>query len=262
MNIGLIGAGTMGKFLLEKLNIDQLIPNYRIISVLDEREKAKEIMPSLSGKYDFTFFDKLDSFLNSGIDLIVESSNIETVQKYAYRILCEKDMVVISVGALADPAFFNKLKLVAEENATKLYLPAGAIGGLDAIKAAGIMGDLHSVSLVTRKPGEALSGGEITEERVLFDGSAKEAIARFPENANVAITLSLAGIGVEKTEVKIIADPKVDKNTHTIQAAGDFGKMEFTLQNNPSPDNPKTSHLTALSILSSLRSLQGQVVIG
>lgn len=100
MKIGLIGVGTIGKFLLKKLNIDHLLPGYRIISVLDEREKARTIMPSLSGQYEFNFL--LDSFLDSGIDLVVESSNIETVQEYAYLILCEKNMLVISVGALAD----------------------------------------------------------------------------------------------------------------------------------------------------------------
>lgn len=102
MKIGLIGVGTIGKFLLKKLNIDHLLPGYRIISVLDEREKARTTMPSLSGQYEFNFFDELDSFLDSGIDLVVESSNIETVQEYAYLILCEKNMLVISVGALAD----------------------------------------------------------------------------------------------------------------------------------------------------------------
>lgn len=262
MKIGLIGAGAMGKFLLKKLNTEQLIPNYRIASVLDEREKVKAMMSDLACQYGFTFFDEFDSFLNSDIDLVVECSNIGAVREYAPRILKEKKLLVISVGALADEGFYTELQKTAGRNETKLYLPAGAIGGLDAIKAAGVMGDLHSVSLITRKPGEALPGGEVTEETVLFNGTAKEAIERFPENANVAITLSLAGIGVHRTKVKIIADPKIDKNTHTIQAEGAFGAMEIQLQNNPSPDNPKTSYLTALSILSSLQTLNEQMIVG
>ncbi|MFD1706549.1 aspartate dehydrogenase [Siminovitchia sediminis] len=262
MKIGLIGAGNMGIFLLEKINKCGFLPNYSIVSVLDEREKAKNSMPALSEQYGFAFFSHLNAFLTSGIDLVVESSNIQAVHTYAERILREKDLLVISVGALADQLVYKRLLSTAERSGTRLYLPAGAIGGLDAIKAAGITGDLNSVSLISRKPGKALVNGELTEEKVLFSGSASEAIARFPQNANVAITLSLAGIGTDKTKVTIIADPTLETNVHTVQASGSFGKMEFTLQNRPSPDNPKTSHLTALSILSRLQSLKEQTVIG
>lgn len=114
---------------------------------------------------------------------------------------------------------------------------------------------------MTRKPAKAL-GVESEDKFVLFDGPAKEAIQQFPQNANVAITLSLAGLGVEKTRVRIIADPAIKQNIHTIQATGEFGNLEFTFQNYSLPTNPKTSYLTALSLLSTLKSLNKQIQIG
>lgn len=132
---------------------------------------------------------------------------------------------------------------------------------MDAIQAASIMGGLESVTLMTRKPAKAL-GVESEDKFVLFDGPAKEAIQQFPQNANVAITLSLAGLGVEKTRVRIIADPAIKQNIHTIQATGEFGNLEFTFQNYSLPTNPKTSYLTALSLLSTLKSLNKQIQIG
>ena len=92
---------------------------------------------------------------------------------------------------------------------------------------------------MTRKPLTALLNESLTEETILFEGTAKEAIERYPENMNVAITLSLAGIGVDDTKVTIIADPPVEKNIHSIGARGDFGEMEMNIENNPSPKNPK-----------------------
>src|SRR5690625_2737797 len=103
---------------------------------------------------------------------------------------------------------------------------------------------------------------EIDRYIVVCDGSAKYAIANYPENANIAIIISLAGIGVEDTKVQMIAVPAVDQNTHHLKAQGDFGKLMLTLENHPIPDNPKTSYLTALSILSALKSLQEHIVIG
>ena len=96
----------------------------------------------------------------------------------------------------------------------------------------------------------------------MFEGKAGEAVQKFPKNINVSIVLSLAGVGTEKTKVKIVADPTIDKNTHVIGASGDFGTFEFTVENEPMPSNPKTSYLAALSILSTLQSKNKPIVIG
>ena len=262
MNIGLIGCGSIGRFLLVKLNEEKLFPGYQVSAIFDEREKSASKLQDLSTKYEVSTFQNLSGFLNSNIDLVVECANIKAVNDYATKIIQEKDLFLISVGALASPSLYEEILSASKVSGTKIYLPSGAIGGLDLVQAANITGGLDTVSLVSRKPATALSNEILKKETTLFEGSAKNAIQKYPQNANVAITLSLAGIGIEKTVVKIIADPNVDKNIHTIHAQGDFGEVNITIENNPSSENSKTSYLTALSILSSLQSLTRQITIG
>lgn len=262
MNIGLIGVGSIGTFLMEKLNHENILPGYKITSVFDERNKANERLEGLSQKYGFCVHHKLDDFLASDVDIVVECANVEVVKQYARQMIELKDLFLISVGALADLELYEDLQSIARRTNRKVYLPSGAIGGLDVLRAAHVLGGLDTVKLVTRKPAEALIGKSVEEETVVFDGPAKEAIKVYPKNANISIIISLSGIGIDKTSVQIIADPKVDKNIHQLEAHGDFGRLELKLENNPSPDNPKTSYLTAMSVLSSLKSLDRVMRIG
>lgn len=170
--------------------------------------------------------------------------------------------MIISIGAFADPSFGNLVEQEAKTSGHCIYLPSGAIGGLDALKAAKLAGGLHSVTLTTRKPAHSLTAEKILAEQTLFEGPARDAIEQFPKNANVAIVLSLAGVGVEKTRVRIIADPNVTQNIHHIKAEGAFGEFHMTIKNNPSPDNPKTSHITGASILAALANINSVLVIG
>ena len=262
MNIGLIGCGSIGQFLLEKINEDKLFSDYRITAVFDDREKSTLKLRELSKKYGFKVFKELNEFLAANTDIVVECANIQVATEYASKVVQQKDLLLISIGALVDSSIYKELQSITKLKGTKIYLPSGAIGGLDIVKAANITNGLETVSLVSRKPASALSNGLLEKEKVLFEGSAKNAIQEFPQNTNVAITLSLAGIGIDKTIVKIIADPTVSKNIHTIYMEGEFGKAELTIENNPSPTNAKTSYLTGLSILSALQSLDEQIVIG
>lgn len=262
MRIGLIGCGSIGEFLLETLKDSEQFQGYVISAVFDAREKSASKLQNLSEIYDFKVFGTLEAFLNSNIDIVVECATIQVVKDYAIRIMERKDLLLVSIGALADDSLYEELQAISKSSGTKVYLPAGAIGGLELVKAANVMNGLKAVSLITRKPAAALPGEIVEEEVILFEGSAKDAIKKFPTNANIAITLSLAGIGTEKTNVQIIADPTAEKNNHTIQVQGDFGEATFTIENNPSPTNSKTSYLTALSILSTLQSLDEQIAIG
>lgn len=253
--VGLIGAGNIGQFLLQ-----QQLPGLAITQVfVRSAEKAQQIQ-SIDGVQVETDFA---AFLAADVDLVVEAATVEAVQQYALPVLERgKDLLVISVGAFVNSSLVRACQTACERHGASLYLPAGAIGGLDVLKAAKVLDGLHSVSLTTRKPPQALLDEPLTEERVLFEGSAKEAIVRFPKNINVAIILSLAGIGVEQTRVRIIADPAVTRNTHTIEARGDFGRMTLTVENDPMPRNPKTSYLAALSALASLQESQSVLKIG
>lgn len=262
MKIGIIGAGTIGNFLLEKINQEKVIPGARITAIFDERKKSNQKLDSLSEQYHVEVYDHFNSFLTSPTSLIVECATIDVVKQYAKEIVLHKDLFLISVGALADLVLTEELHTLAEQKDRKVYLPSGAIGGLDVLRAANILDGLDSVQLITRKPAYALTTRKFNEQQTVFEGKAKEAIAHFPKNTNIAIIISLAGIGAEKTKVKIIADPTIHKNVHQLIAKGDFGRLTLELENNTSPNNPKTSYLTALSILSSLKSLDQAIVIG
>lgn len=260
MNIGLIGCGNIGKFLLQRLNIDRMLPECRIDAVYHKRP---EEFDRLSHDYGIRSYSDFSLFIQSGIDFVIEAANIRAVKEFAPTIIKSgKDMLIVSVGAFADETFFGQLRQLCQTYGTKIHLPSGAIGGLDAVKAAMALGELDSVSITTRKPPNALGKETIADELVLFEGTAAEAIRKFPQNINVSIILSLAGVGCDKTRVRIIADPNISRNSHCIEATGTFGRLTIHLENNPMPDNPKTSFLAALSVLSTLKNQSEAIKIG
>ena len=168
----------------------------------------------------------------------------------------------MSVGALLDESIYDILSDACKDFKKTIYLPSGAIAGLDGIKS--IKDELKSLSITTTKHPRSLKGAkffetseinldEITSSTVVYEGTAKEAVTLFPANINVAALLSLTGIGSEKTSVTIVADPNTDKNTHHIEATGKFGKMTFTIENVPDANNPKTSRLAILSAIETLK---------
>jgi aspartate dehydrogenase len=150
---------------------------------------------------------------------------------------------------------------LARDKKTKLLIPSGAIGGLDAIRAAAEAG-LTEVTLVTAKPPEGFGLHGLTEAKVLYEGNATEAVAKFPKNVNVAAALSLAGMGFEKTHVRIVADPALTANTHTIVAKGAFGEMTCKVENRPSPENPASSYLASLAALALIRRFVAPIQVG
>jgi aspartate dehydrogenase len=161
-------------------------------------------------------------------------------------------VVIMSVGGLLD--------CVPDAAGPVVHVPSGALGGLDALQALAVAG-LDEVRLTTRKPPRGL-GLDVTQETVVFDGTARDAIALFPANVNVAVALSFAGIGPYRTQVRVIADPALDRNTHSVYARGPAGQIEFTSRNVPFPENPKTSWLAALSAIATLRRLSAQFRVG
>jgi aspartate dehydrogenase len=175
----------------------------------------------------------------------------------------------LSVGALID-----HMDLVARARATgaRIVVPTGALLGLDAVRAAA-EGRIASSKIVTRKPPAGLAGAPLVVERgieldglteplLLFEGSAREAIAGFPANVNVAVALSLAGVGPDATRAEIWADPGVTRNTHTIVVKSDSSDLTMTIENIPSEENPRTGRITALSVLAALRRLTAPLVVG
>ena len=168
----------------------------------------------------------------------------------------------MSVGALLDESIYDIFSDACKDFKKTIYLPSGAIAGLDGIKS--VKDELESLSITTTKHPRSLKGAKffetseidldsITSKTIIFEGTAHEAVSLFPANINVAALLSLIGLGSNKTKVKIVADPNTDKNTHQIEASGSFGKMTFSIENFPDPNNPKTSRLAILSAIETLR---------
>ena len=262
LRIGLLGLGNMGRVILRKLVAGDL-GEYEVILTTDVAENAQA--SDYAVKLGVPFSTKPADLLGAKLDLVVETASQEAVRTWALQILQSgTSMVVLSVGALADSTFYTQVEDAAIRGSSYLYLPSGAVGALDVLKAAST-DDLHSVRLVTRKPPTGLSGHEpITgsEPEVIFRGNAGEAARALPQNLNVAVALALAGVGTDATQVEVIVDPQAKHNSHHIEAVGSFGRLELLLENVPSRDNPRTSQLAVLSALALLRNLHKRVKIG
>jgi aspartate dehydrogenase len=178
-------------------------------------------------------------------------------------------LMPLSVGALLDHMHLVER---ARETGARIIVPTGALLGLDAVRAAA-EGKISSAKIVTRKPPAGLAGAPLLvargisleglqQPRLVFAGSAREAIAGFPANVNVAVALSLAGIGPDQTQVEVWADPTVAHNVHTISVKSDSSNLTMTIENIPSADNPRTGRITALSVIAALRRLTSPLVVG
>jgi len=160
----------------------------------------------------------------------------------------------------------------ARETGARILVPTGALIGLDAVRAAA-EGEIRSVTMITRKPPGGLEGApyltehgismaQVTAPLKVFDGTAREGARGFPANLNVAVALSLAGIGPDRTRLEIWADPTVDRNTHRIEVDADTARFSMTIENVPSVENPRTGKITALSAVAALRGLVSTLKVG
>ena len=253
MKVGIIGCGAIANIITT--SIVQEENNIDIAYFFDKDIERAENLASLAGGVAVLDFDDM---LND-VDLILECAAPVSVKEYAPKVLGHGiDMIVMSIGALMDFDFYHELESLAKDNGAKIHLPSGAIVGLDGIKAVAKFG-LKEVSLVTRKSPKSL-GKNIDTEEVLFEGEASDAVKEFPLNINVAATISIAC--QRDIDVKIIVDPKVDRNVHEITAKGDFGEFKTTTMNYPCAANPKTSMLAALSAIRLLKSFNETICVG
>lgn len=205
--------------------------------------------------------DELDYAIEQA-QLVIEAASQEALRQLAPRVVgAGLPIVALSVGALGDDAFLAEIVRLAKERGGHLHVPSGAIAGLDALRGAMEAG-LDEVTLITAKPPAGFGLTNVREPRVLYEGPAREAVQKYPKNVNVAAALSLAGIGFERTRVRIVADPTLTANTHTIVAKGAFGEMTCRVENRPSPDNPASSHLAALAVLALVRRMLSPVTVG
>lgn len=200
---------------------------------------------------------------------------IECAPKPIFRELAES---VLKAGRIFMPLscgqMLEHMDLVdlARANGGRVLIPTGAIIGLDLIRAMAV-GEIHSVTLETRKPPNGLAGAPhlvenaisvdgLTEPKLVFNGTARQAAIGFPANVNVAAALSLAGVGPERTMVEVWADPTIDRNMQTVRVASDSGEAEMGVRNIPSAENPRTGKITALSVVACLQRMTAPLVAG
>ncbi|MFX1487045.1 MAG: aspartate dehydrogenase [Promethearchaeota archaeon] len=272
LKVGLIGCGAIGNLISKaieegKAGDTELVMVYDVIK--EKAEEFVQLMPERPRVAD-TAEEIIESDL---INLVVEAASQGAVKEYAVKILNSgKDLLILSIGALVDKQLLKAIEETAERNDKIVYLPSGAVVGLDGVKSSSVA-KLSEVLLTTRKNPEILKGApyiiqhkidldSVKEPTVVYAGYAEEAARMFPKNINVAAVLSLAGIGAERTKVRIIADPTVHKNVHEIVVKGDFGTLKTHVENVPSSHNPKTSYLAALSVIRTLRKIGEHIQIG
>ena len=262
VGIGIIGCGTMGAEVATAV-AEGRAGNAKISAIYDQDiSRAKMLAPALAEHVNVVS-EVQDMLDDTSISVVIECASQQAARQYGVRILeAGKDMLMISSGALVDQKFFRLLSKAAHKTNCQLLVPSGALGGIDALRAA--RGYIDEITLVSTKHPTAFRGApgfarweneEIKNPTVLYDGPAANAASLFPANINVAATVSLAGLGPDRTKVKVVADPESPGNVHEVHAKGGFGEATIMLVNRPHERNPMTSLLAVLSVIETLRAL-------
>lgn len=256
----IIGAGAIGAYLVRELH--GMYPDAKLscIDRSDFVDAARKRMREIAGN-SVEVYDGVAA-VPVGVELAVECGGHAAVSQHGETCLdLGYDLLVASTGALADQALHDRLVAAARRNSRKLLIPAGAVAGMDGLAAARLAG-IDRVRYTSRKLPVAWKGTHaeklcdleaITQATEFLRTDARQAATLFPQNANVAATIALAGVGFERTEVSLNADPAAKGNTHLVEVEGPCGSMRIELTNKPFPDNPKTSMLAGLSLLRVIR---------
>ncbi|CAG2141613.1 L-aspartate dehydrogenase [Cupriavidus yeoncheonensis] len=257
LHVSMVGCGAIGRGVLELLKSDPDVAFDVVIVPEGQMDEARGALSALAPNV------RVATCLADGQrpDLLVECAGHHALEEHIVPAL-ERGIpcMVVSVGALSEPGLVERLEAAARRGNTQVQLLSGAIGAIDALAAARV-GGLDEVIYTGRKPARAWSGtpaaelfdlDALTEPTVIFEGSARDAARLYPKNANVAATVSLAGLGLDRTSVRLLADPDAVENVHHVEARGAFGGFELTMRGKPLAANPKTSALTVFSVVRAL----------
>src|SRR5882757_6627207 len=264
LRVAIAGLGPIGRRVAEAL--DRGIDGLALVAVsVQNHEKHRSRLASLTRTPVVLPIEALVDLA----DIVIECAPSKLVRSIVAPFVgCGKIAVVLSAGALLE---HEDLVELAKRNGGQIVVPTGALIGLDAVTAAAV-GKIHSVRMVTRKPILGLAGApylvennidieRITEPLKIFEGTARQAAKGFPANLNVAVALSLAGIGPDRTRLEIWADPTVTRNMHRVEVESDSARFSMSIENIPS-ENPKTGRITALSVIAWLRKQRAALRVG
>ena len=271
MRLLIIGCGAIGQTLAKAIDTMDEVDLFYMTDKNEER--AQQLVEEYrKAKFISNTDESIRAHLKH-LDLVVEAASKDAVFHYVPFILgFGKDVLVMSVGAFSDDALREKCFNLAKKKGGRLYVPSGAVCGTDGLHSASI-DKIDSVELISTKGPKSFKDNpylkqkgidvdKLKEKTTLFEGPAREAIEHFPKNVNVSATISLLGLGLEKTHVKLICDPISDCNTHKLVVKGVFGKITAETENVPFPSNPATSYLAALSAIAAIKRIAGNVWIG
>lgn len=260
--VGMIGAGAIGRDVITLVRRN-LASSVEVPLVLARKARA-DWQPPVT--------DDPDAFLRAGLDAVVEGAGHEALLAHGEKVLGSgAHLVVTSTGAFAaDPGLLERLSRAAERNRRKVLLASAGIGAVD-ILAGAAEGGLDRVRMTVRKDPSAWRGtaaegkfdlDRLTDPTVIFDGSAREGAALYPKNVNISATVALAGLGLDRTHLVIVADPGITTHIVEVDAEGAFGKFRFVEDVAISDSNPKTGKLVAMAVVKTIRHLAAPVVIG
>lgn len=253
LRVGLIGLGAIGRSLIDLIERDLASPlvvvGVLVRDVVRHKGDGVQVVGSLA------------ELMELEPNIVAEAAGHSAVREWGPACLrASIPLVMLSIGALADRALEEELRSSAIEGDTRLELPSGGVGGLDVIASAangGIDRVLHTIV----KPPRAL-GVNVDSRTVIFSGTAREAAAQFPQNANVAAAVALAGVGLDRSQVMIVADPEATTNRSELDASGAFGRATVVIDNKPSQSNPRTAAIVAMSLKHALEKHCDPIVIG
>ncbi|MEM9141218.1 MAG: aspartate dehydrogenase [Pseudomonadota bacterium] len=266
MDVAICGLGAIGMAVARALDKGE-IEGMRLTAVsANDKDRARSRVADFAAAPDVV--DATD--LAAHADIVIECAPKAIFVPLAKSVVeAGKIFMPLSCGVL-----LGNMDLIdtAKRTGGRIIVPTGAIIGLDTIRAMAV-GELHEVTLTTRKPPRGLEGAPhlvdnnisvegLTEPKLVFKGSAREAAIGFPANVNVAAALSLAGIGPDRTTIEVWADPGVDRNHQSVRAVSDSADCEMQIRNIPTEENPRTGRITALSVIACLQRMTAPMVAG
>jgi aspartate dehydrogenase len=270
MRVGLLGGGVIARLFLEHVRRGEM-RDAEIVAIAGRGGTSRG--QALAREFGAPFVVGVRDLIAARPEIVIEAASHQAVREHVEALLSSGiAVIVLSGGALCDDELRERLERASKGHGAPLYVPSGGIGGLDALKAACAAG-VDEVSIAVTKPPAAWKGiayverlridlDRLTGPVTLFEGSAREGVPHFPANVNIAAVLSLAGVGFDRTRLKVVADPALEFNTHFITIKGKTGTIDLRFESVPSPDNPKTAMLACYSALAAFRQFGSPVRYG